>query len=211
MSNVIFATVQLGPVLPLSRLLKIRNGFCAIGAFVPHFVQPKDPLKVLAVWYKNRYKPRIEHSPRCIAIVHLGLPRQGNTRLLLWFHRCRAIMASSRQYWTTSRRKSSSRAYKALATWNAASSEKRVVRHLLISYNEAEGRLKIASYRFIETVLADMSKNGALNEIFARSTEGWTESKKFMDVFSTHTPSAFNFTRPGTSFVGTRINQIADK
>lgn len=66
----------------------------------------------------------------------------------------------------------------------------------MTSAAEVEDGLKNAPYNFKETVLTNMADKGALNEIFGRRIDRWTQSTSFMDAFISRVQVFLRFMRP---------------
>lgn len=79
---------------------------------------------------------------------------------------------------------------KAIERSNAASCQTALSDTFFLSYTKAEGRLKKAIYRFIETVLINILDKRTLEEVWDHKFERCTHSVKFMDVFAAHKLSA---------------------
>lgn len=76
-------SVQLGQIMPSSRLLAIRNASCAIKTYCYALCTTTRTLDLLELSNKSQSTPWISHSSPCIAKVRLCLPCHKHNRLLL--------------------------------------------------------------------------------------------------------------------------------
>lgn len=64
---------------------------------------------------------------------------------------------------------------------------------------------------FIETVLIDLAEKDALDEVFARCIDCWTQSTSFTDAFTSRAQKSSLFTRPAVLFIKARIDKTVDE
>lgn len=79
--------------------------------------------------------------------------------------------------------------------------------HFKASDAEVELGLKTTSYRFVETLLADMADRGALDEIFAQRIDCWNQCKSFIDAFTTRKLMSSRLTRAVAQRVKVRMER----
>lgn len=74
---------------------------------------------------------------------------------------------------------------------------------------ETEGKIKNASYHYIEFALTTTVEKRSLDDVSHRSFERWTQSTSFVDPFNQQALNAPHFTRPVANFVKFQVEKTA--
>lgn len=76
---------------------------------------------------------------------------------------------------------------------------------------DSKSGLKNSSYEIIENVLSDMDEKGALDKMFDRSTDHWTQSTHCMDAFTSHALASPPLMRPVAQIIERSTNEAAEE
>lgn len=76
---------------------------------------------------------------------------------------------------------------------------------------EVEGGFKNASYKFVKTLLTDMAKKRALDEVFDRNINRRNLSRSFMDALASRVLVSSRFTSSVAQFNKTRMDKTFEK
>lgn len=71
----------------------------------------------------------------------------------------------------------------------------------LVRFDSANDGLKNSLYHFVESILTEMAQKGALDEVFDRSIECWTQSSSFMDTFARRALMSSRIVLPVAKFI----------
>lgn len=70
-----------------------------------------------------------------------------------------------------------------------------------VGFDSANAGLKISSHHLVESVLTEMAQKDALDEVFDRSIDRWTQSSPFMDALARRALTSPRFVRPVAKFI----------
>lgn len=70
-----------------------------------------------------------------------------------------------------------------------------------IGFESTNNGSKAASFHCVENVLIEMAQTGALDEMFDRRIERWTQSSTFMDALARRAIASHRFVRPVSRFI----------